>query len=170
MRYVAALIIAIPMLVSCGEKQDVNVSTQNACALENRADNPCPISPYRLVTEPSRLDGKYVDVLLYAPGEGAKIVFLSRDLADYEDYTSSIQILDGADELPKEASYVRLVGLFSNDRSDRGLGGGTYRQLGVIKKIVLVSKVKSMGERREACKAAGCFVTYDDGSNVSLER
>ncbi len=170
MKYAAALLIAIPVLVSCGEKQDANASTQNACARKNGVDNPCPISPYRLVADSSRLDGKYVDVLVYAPGEGAKIVFLSRDLADYEDYTSSIQILDGADELPKEPGYVRLVGQFSSDRSDRGVGGGIYRQLGVIRKIASVSKVKSMSERREACRAAGCFVTYDDGSNISLER
>lgn len=172
MRYTTALLIAVPMLVSCGEKyeaHEASVSTQNACVLENRADNPCPISPYGLMTEPDRLNGKYVDVLLYAPGEGAKLVFLTRDLADYEDYTSSIQVLDGAEKLPKDAGYVRLVGVFSNDRSDRGLGGGIYRQLGVMRKITSVSKVKSIGERRDACKAAGCYVTYDDGSDIQLE-
>jgi len=167
MRCFLALLFALPMIVSCNGKPKAIGQVQNACAMENGVNNPCPVSPYRLMTESDRLDGKYVDVLLYAPGGGASLVFLTRDLADYEDYTSSIKILEGAEKLPRESGYVRLVGIFSNDRSDRGLGGGIYRQIGVIKKITSVSKVKSIDERREACRAAGCYVTYDDGSNVS---
>ncbi len=160
------MIFFVALSACKNEHAKTNLAPPNACGGQNSSSNPCPVSPYRLLVDSSSFDGKYVDVLLYAPGGGAKLVFLAKDSAEYDDYVSSIQVVAGMEKLPQNASYVRVVGLFSSDTSDRGVGGGIYRQFGLLREIISVTQVKSVTERREACRALDCSIVYDDGSHV----
>jgi hypothetical protein len=167
MKNVFVLMLIFITLTAC-EKEHAKreIAPPNACGGQNSISNPCPVSPYLLLVDPSSFNGKYVDVLLYAPGGGAKIVFITRDLAEYEDYVSSIQVVSGLEKFPQDASYVRVVGLFHSDASDRGVGGGIHRQFGIFPEIVSVDRVKSVTERREECSVHNCKIVYNDGSNV----
>jgi hypothetical protein len=167
MKNVIILVLICFSLLACKkEHAKRELAPPNACGEQNSISNPCPVSPYLLLADSASFNGKFIDVLLYAPGGNTKLVFLAKNSAEYDDYVSSIQIVSGMEKLPQEAGYVRVVGNFYNDTSDRGVGGGLHRQFGVFREIVSVTHVKSVTERREECKVPNCNIVYDDGSHV----
>lgn len=118
----------------------------------------CQVSFYEFFS--GKVDGIYVDVVAYSPGDGVNLAFSDKDRASYEDYSSSL-IVSGV--LPEEGGYVRLTGVFNYDRSDFGVGLPWTRQVGTISLSQPAVLVRAFEERRRECESGDCHAFYLDG-------
>lgn len=134
---------------------------RHQCAPQyNAQDAYCEVSVYELVAMPNRFDGMYVTFVAYVPDVRSKIVFFTRDAAEYEDYQSSFFI--GADDRERfiKTGYARIFARFKHDRSDKNIAVGYGRQLGLLVDVESVKYIRSMSERKRECDVQGCVVDY----------
>jgi hypothetical protein len=131
----------------------------------NGRDRPCQTSIYHLLSQPRQFDGLFVEAIAYYPGMDAKLVFVNKDAAEFEDYAASLLLLDpDPAKWDRAAGYVGFVGRFKANTQDHGVGNGVHRQFGTLSGIVRVAGRSPMSERAAGCaKERGCVVFYRDG-------
>lgn len=126
----------------------------------NAQDAYCEVSVYELVAMPNRFDGMYVTFVAYVPDVSPKIVFFTRDAAEYEDYQSSFFIGVGDRGKFIKPGYARIFARFKHDRSDKNIAVGYGRQLGLLVDVESVKYIRSMSERKRECDVQKCVVGY----------